>query len=194
MLRRFSTVFLAGSLLAACSSAPPPQAFPDLRYNQSPPIRLNVGAVRIAQAFQPTFAWPQVEQNFPIPPQRAVINWVHDRLQSTDKTSPLTARVTIQDASVREVGTPENPARDDPSVTDHNERYLGSTAVVIEILDAHDQPVRSASAQSYTSRDVPAGTPLNTRDQMWYDMTREMVGNLAHDLEQQIESNFAPYD
>lgn len=194
MLRRLSALLIAGLVLASCgSSPPPPVSFPDLRYNLQPPIRLAVGVIRIASTFEPTLHWPQVEQSFPVPPQRAVLNWAHDRLLATDKESPYIARVTVRDASVREVGPPEDLSRDDKSVTDHQERYEGRVAAKVEIIDYHGTAIRTADAESYASRIVPAGTTLNARDQEWYDMTQEMVGNLTRELERQIDATFAPY-
>jgi hypothetical protein len=192
MIRRLSCLLAVG-LLAACSSAPPPPRFPDIRFTEAPPIRLDVSSIDMSAQFQPTFQLPEVEQNFPVPPQRAIENWVHDQLKASDPGTGAHARVTIMDAKVQQVDLPLTEGIKGAFTKDQSARYDAHVAARVEIVDDHGLAVRSANAESSLSRTVAEGTTLNQRDQIWYDMTREMVGDLVRELERQINGTFYPY-
>jgi len=172
---------MAAFMLASCGSAEPPATFDDIQFKDQRPIRLSVSAVTVEVAFAPTFQPPEVEQNFPVPPQRAIENWVHDRLVMNSPESPYHAKVIIKDASVRE-------DRGNSATT-----YTAHAAVEIEILDVNDAPVRRATADSSLTDTVPRNASLDDQDVVWYNMTKKLVTSLGHDLERQIKNNFFPY-
>ena len=81
MIRPLVCLLAAGLLSACASESPPPSRFPDIRFNETPPIRLDVSSIDVTAQFKPTFQLPEVEQDFPVPPQRAIENWVHDQIK-----------------------------------------------------------------------------------------------------------------
>jgi hypothetical protein len=165
--------------LGACSDAAPPPTFSDIRFVATPQIRLAVSTIDLVAEFVPTFRAPQVEQNFPVPPQRAIENWVHDRLKADRPDSAFRARVTILDASAREA--------------EGGARYDARCAVKIEILDAHGFAVRTARAEATRRKEIDADASADEKDMVWYGMTRDLVGSLGGELERQIRSSFYPY-
>ncbi|HLY58577.1 MAG TPA: hypothetical protein VKS60_23650 [Stellaceae bacterium] len=165
--------------LVACSDESPPAAFSDIHFANGPKIRLDVAAVDIVSEFSPTFQAPQVEQNFPIPPQRAIENWVHDRLQANNPGSPYRVRVTIIDASAREL--------------EGGGRYTARASVKVDVVDAHGFAVRTAHAEAVRSVTVDPDASPDDRDYAWYGMTRDLIGSLAGELDHQIRSTFYPY-
>jgi hypothetical protein len=187
---------IAGLLLVGCADeAPaPPIRFADLHFSAAdPPIRLDVVSIEVVDRFQPSFQPPEVEQDFPVPPQRAIRNWVQDRLQAGDPGSPNRARVIIADAAVRETDLMPGEGLGAAFTDEQSKRYDAHLAVRIEILDARGKVVRTANAETSRSRSVAEDTTLNERDRVWYDMTRDMVQDLGGELQKQVESAFYPY-
>jgi hypothetical protein len=179
LLRRIGSTILLILGLAACSSPEPPPQFPDIRFAQGATIRLDVSDIDIVSTFEPTFQAPQVEQHFPVPPQRAIENWVHDRLHADNPGSPLRARITIIDASAREA--------------EGGARYDARASARVDIIDEHGLALRTAHAEATRTRSIEPDASADERDLLWYAMTRELVGSLTAELEKQIRTNFYPY-
>ena len=187
----FCLVLAAG--LAACSSEPPPPRFPDIRFNRETPIRLDVARIDLVSRFQPSFAAPEVEHEFAVPPQRALENLCKDRFEAISPGSGRVARFTIDDASVDEIDLPLKEGIKGAFTTQQAQRYDGHVAVRIEIVDEQGTPVRTASAQASRSRSVDEDITPNQRDQVWYDMSRDLAQSLDQELERQIDASFYPY-
>jgi hypothetical protein len=176
---RLGLLAVAGLLLASCSSPPPPPTFSDIRFGGAPPIRFDAASIDIRVEFQPTFQPPEIEQNFPIPPQRALENWVHDRMQATNSGSPNRIRVTILDASAREGALGGG--------------YVAHAAAQVDVLDEHGLVVRTAHGEATRTKVVADGLSPDELDLAWYQMTRELISTLGIELERQIRSSFFPY-
>lgn len=177
----------------ACTYEGPPSRFPDIRFDHEPPIRFNVAKIEIVDSFQPTFHAPDVEHEFPVPPERALESLAKDRFQAFAPGSNRVARFIIEDASVREAELPRTPGIAGAFTVDQAQRYDAHVAVRLEIIDETGLTVRTARAQAMRSRSVAEGITSNDRDQTWYDMTRELVEALDQELERQMDGRFAPY-
>jgi hypothetical protein len=196
MNRRFPSRFLAIAavvlgVLAGCASPPPRPSFPDIRFTSEPVLRIDAASIEVIKDFRPSFKSPQVEHLFPIPPELAIENWVHDRLQATGTRRRVI--VHIIDASVREVVLPKTPGLRGTFTTDQAERYDGAVEVRIDLVDERGFPERTVTAKATRSQSVAEGITANQRDQAWYDMTRAMMSSLDHELERQIRANFTFY-
>jgi hypothetical protein len=179
---------------AACSSEPPPPAkFADIHFLALPPFRLDVSEVQIDDQFQPTFKAPNVEHEFPVPPQRALENWAHDRLLAVGPTSGYVARFTVIDASVREANLPKKTGLTAMFTTEQAERYDGHVSVRLQIINPQGVAERTATAEASRTRSVAEGVTLNERDQIWYDMTRDLMADLDRQLQQEIDGSFRPF-
>jgi hypothetical protein len=189
--------FLAAALVlaaAGCSSAPPPPPkFADIHFLALPPFRLNVSQIQVDARFHPTFQEPNVEHEFPVPPQRALENWSHDRLQAVGLTSGYVARFTILDASVRESNLPKKDGLTAVFTTQQAERYDGHVSVQLQIINPQGVAERTASAEAAVSRSVPEGITLNDRDKVWYEMTRDLMADLDRQMQRQIDTSFPPF-
>ena len=191
-LRQLLAVALVAAS-AACSSASPPPKFADIHFLALPPFRLAVSQIQVETQFQPTFQEPDVEHEFPVPPQRALENWAHDRLQAVGPTTGYVARFTIIDASVRESDLKKKEGLKAVFTTQQSERYDGHVAVQLQIINPQGIAERSASAEATVSRSVPEGITLNERDKVWYDMTRDLMADLDRQLQKQVDASFAPF-
>jgi hypothetical protein len=194
MLRRLvapSIVFLA---LAACaSSPPPPPKFGDIRFTGEPPITLDVARIEVVNDFQPSFRAPSVEHEFAIPPQRALENLVRDRFRADGGGSDRQARISIDDASVREVNLPLAGGVEGAFTRQQAQRYDGHVAVRVEIVDMNGFVERTVSAEASVSRSITEGVTLNERDQLWYEISETLAHNIDRELDRQIHAIFPPY-
>ena len=180
--------------IAACADAPaPPPKFADLHFLALPPFRLNVSQIQVETRFQPTFQEPNVEHEFPIPPQRAMENWAHDRLQAVRPATGFVARYTIIDASVRESDLPKQDGLKAMFTTQQSERYDGHVSVMLQIIDPQGIAERTATAEAGATRSVPEGITLNDRDKIWYQMTRDLMADLDRQIQKQVDASFAPF-
>jgi hypothetical protein len=186
LLRRVILLVGLSFGLAGCGSEEePPVAFPDIHFSTDAPLRFDASQIEIVESFQPTFHAPEIEQNFPVPPERAIKNWVHDRLLPANPTSPNRLRVTIIDASAQE--SPSPPQKD------LDTRYDARAEVKVEIVDVGGLTVRSAYGVSSVSRTEPPGDTADILDGVWYNMTKKLTDDLSGELERQINENFGQY-
>jgi hypothetical protein len=185
----FALVLLG--VLAGCATPPPRPSFQDIRFTNERPLRIDAAAIEVIKEFRPSFKPPEVEHLFPIPPELAIENWVHDRLAAAGAGRRVL--VHIIDASVREVVLPKTPGLRGAFTTDQAERYDGTVEVRIDLVDERGFPERIVTAKASRSQSVPEGITSNQRDQAWYDMTRAMMSYLDQELERQIRANFTFY-
>jgi hypothetical protein len=184
------TLVLLG-VVTACATPPPRPSFPDIRFTNEQRMRIDAAAIEVIKDFRPSFKPPEVEHLFPVPPELAIENWVHDRLAAAGTGRRVL--VHILDASVREVVLPKTPGVRGAFTTDQAERYDGAVEVRIDLVNERGFPERIVTAKASRSQSVPEGITANQRDQAWYDMTREMMAFLDQELERQIRANFTFY-
>ncbi len=185
----FALVLLG--ILAGCASPPARPSFPDIRFTNEKRLRIDAGSIEVVKDFRPSFKPPEVEHLFPIPPELAVENWVHDRLEAGGTGRRVV--VHILDASVRETELPKTQGLRGAFTTDQAERYDAAVEVRIDLLNERGFPERTVTAKASRSQSVPEGITPNQRDQAWYDMTRAMMSYLDQELEHQIRDNFTFY-
>ncbi len=186
-------VVIALLSLAGCASPPPPPSFPDIRFTDTPPLQLDVTEIGLYATFQPSGQLPEVDSSFPVPPVTAIQNWVHDRLAADNPTGTAQARVTILDATVRQVALkPTTTGIENVFTKEQAYRYDGHAAARIEIYDKGVN-VRTATVEASLSRSIAEGSTLNDRDQLWYAMSRDLTTSLGKAIETQLRATFPPY-
>jgi hypothetical protein len=184
---------LIAALLGACERDAARPVFPDIRFTDRPPIRLDAASVEVVDQFRPSFKEPNVEHLFPVTPAQAAGNWARDRLQATNPGAPRRVRFTIIDASVRETELPRTQGLRGAFTKDQAERYDASAEVQVDIMGPRGFAERTVSAKASRSQTVPEGITPNQREQAWYDLTRALMADLDRQLEQEIRANFNYY-
>jgi hypothetical protein len=183
--------FLLGTalLLAACETTPPPRpVFPDIRFIQKPPLRIDAAALDIERAFRSTLQTPFVEHLFPVSPERAAENWARDRLQPVGTSRRI--RVRIIDASVKEIELAKTPGVRGAFTTDQAQRYDANAEVTVDLMGERGFAERSVAAKASRSRSVPEDITPNDRERVWYELTHALLTDLDTELERQIRANF----
>jgi hypothetical protein len=193
-LAAFALLAVTGFSVAGCASnSPPAPRFVDIRFTNEPPIPLQAAVVEVKDEYQPPFKPPNIEHTFPIPPARAATNWAQDRLKAADPSSRRRVRVTILDASVKEVDLSRTPGLRGAFTTDQAQRYDAVVALRVDLLNDRGFPERTASGRATRSRSVPENITPNDRDRVFYEMTEQLMQDLDQELERQIKSAFYPF-
>jgi hypothetical protein len=188
-LKLLAIALLAG--LAACDTAPPRPTYPDIHFTNEAPIRLAVSVIDVRNDYKPTFRSPHVEHLFPVPPAQAAENWAHDRLRAGG--GAVSARFTIQDASVIETPLPKKEGISGAFKKEATERYDATLRATLDIVDARGFALRTVSAKVARSQSVLEGITPNERDQTWYDMTKALMADFDQQMSAEISGNLGGY-
>ncbi|WP_428491760.1 hypothetical protein [Rhodopila sp.] len=162
--RRF--VLLLPLALAACGGNDE-VAFDALRYNDLPPIQLNVASIKIEQRFVPSGVPPDVSNQAPSPPVEALKAMASDRLQAFGTANQ--AVFAILDATLTREGNV----------------ILGSMAVSLTILSDSGTQLGFAEAR-VQSRHTGQ---LDHIRRVLYELTKSMMIDMNIEFEYQIRRN-----
>jgi hypothetical protein len=192
MTSRRLVLALAVLALAGCQTPPPRPTFPDLRFNNAPPLLIDVAAIDIRNDDQPTFRPPRVEHLFPVPPARAAENWARDRLKAVGSTGR--ARFTIKKAEVIEVELKKKSEGIRGAFTkEPAQRYDATLGATLDVLDERGLAVRTVTVETSRSVEVLEGATPNEREETWYGMTKALMADFGGRMESEIRNNFGRY-
>lgn len=182
---------LSLGLLASCIEPPAKPVYPDIRFDNEPPLLLDVASIDVRDEYVSPGQPSNVEQRFPVTPLRAAELWAHDRLKANGKTGR--ARFTITDASAIETDLAQEGGIKGAFTDQPAERYDVTLAGRLDILDEHGFALRTATVKAFRSQSVLASITPNDRDKTWYDMTKALVTDFDHQMETEIRNNFGYY-
>ena len=189
--RRAALATMSGLVLAACTSPSPTPKFPEITFTHLPPLRLDAGSLEVVDAFRPSFTGPHVEHLMPLSPAAAVRRWAQDRLLPAGNTGRIV--FTIVDAGVIEMPLELTQGVRGVVTRDRSERYDASLKVRMLIDGGDDRRRGEVSAEAIRSRTVLEGLSLNEREEIWFRMTEELVGDINKELESAIRNFLQPF-
>ena len=182
---------LALVVLAGCETTLPTNEFPDLRYNHLPPIRLDAVRVEVVEQYKSPGARPYVEHEFPHRPAALAARWATDRLKATGTRNLV--RLIVLQGSVVEVPLARTGGVKGVFTIDQSEKYTGTLAVRVEIIDPGGQQLAYVRSQATQARTVPEDITLADREKIWFRMTEAMMNDLNLSLERQIKQHFTSW-
>lgn len=177
--------------VAACETTVPTQKFSDITFTHMQPIRIDVADVEYIQEYVPPQAPPNVEHLFPVQPAATVRQWAADRLLATGVTRRL--RVILVDASVTEAPLDTKGGISGFLTNEQAVRYEATFEVRLELIDDRGMPEGHARAVAQRSRTAPENITLNARDQLWFDLTEDLMKTLDAELESVIRTYLSRY-
>lgn len=179
-----TAVVLLAVWVTACAVPVPPPTFPELTFSHLPPIRLNVAEIEIVENYVPPLRAPHVEHNFPVTPLAAMRRWAVDRIQAGGETRR--GQVIIEDARVVAVPLPVRKGLQGLFYKEQEVRYDATLEARIEVRAERGYRDSYATARILRSRTVPEEMTLIEREQLFFDLTEELMRELNTELEANI--------
>ncbi|MGB0570658.1 MAG: hypothetical protein ACPGQM_01115 [Alphaproteobacteria bacterium] len=189
--RRTALAGLSGLILAGCTTPSPAPRYPELTFNHLPPIRLDAASLEIVDEFKPSFAAPNVEHLMPVSPAAAMRRWALDRLKPVGRGGRIV--FTIADAAVVETALAPTPGVRGVITKDQSERYDAKLLVRISVDGGDNRRRGDVSAEAMRSRTVIEGLSLNEREEIWFQMSENLVMDMNSELETAIRSFLQPF-
>jgi hypothetical protein len=166
-------------ITASCSPTPELNVAPP-DFSDEPVITFDAQEIVVRDRYEPPFGESNVEHLFPTTPAHAVRIWAEDRLQARGRQGLI--EVLITDASVQEF---QKKLYD---------LYKGQLAVEVKMYDGEKRlPVAETQARVRISRTIGEDASLTERENLFAEMTREMIKQLDSSLEQGIRLYFGRY-
>jgi len=189
ILAVFSVLLL--SVLSACASTPDKQVYAEITFSHLPPLRLNVGEIRVVNAYKSPLKPPNVEHELPVKIDQSVRRWVADRLQAVGKSDAF-AVVTILDASVVEKSLKKTTGLSGFFTNDQSEEYVFRVEAELKVETVNGAK-GLATAVAIQRKTVPENMTLNERDQMYFEKTEALMRDFNAEMEKNIRTFLGAY-
>ncbi|MEQ8709173.1 MAG: hypothetical protein RIC36_09295 [Rhodospirillales bacterium] len=188
------TMLLAGvtvAVLAGCTAAPKGPSYPDIRFTQQPQIGLSASALDVSTTYRAPLTDPNVDHRFPVSLTDTARNWAQDRLKMSG--GPNRVVYNIVDASAVEEKLDGTKGIKGAFTTDQSERYTARISVTLQIINDSGNVVGEVEVGVKRSHTVAENYTVNQRNQIWYDMTRDLARDLDERMSAEISKNLGPY-
>lgn len=187
-MRVFAATLFALALASCAKELPPPHS--TLRLDGTL-VRLDVAQVEVITDYTSPLAKPNVEHLMPIPPAMAAKQWGEQRLRPEGQQR--VAKLVILEGSVVEVPLQKSGGIRGAFTTDQEYRFDAKLSVRLDILDDRAFRLGTATAEAVRSRSLPEKATLNQRDQLYYDLTADLVKDIDAVMEKQIAENLGRF-
>jgi len=154
-------------------------------------VQFDVARIEVISEYKAPAISPHIEYDMPVSPEKAVNNWVRDRLKAVGSRGIM--RVVIKNASAT-----ETPLATDQSITGVFKKEQAAQVdlaldVSIQMLDEHQFIAAEVSGKSSRSRTEPEGQKLNERDRLLYDLTYDLVKGWSDEVTPNLSAAFSKW-
>lgn len=188
---RLAVMLVFGLLVAACETPPSQNNFAEITFRHLPEIKLNVSEIVYQSEYQAPKTLPNVDHVFPVPPERAMKNWVDDRLRAVGPANKVV--FILKDASVVEERLETKGGVTGAFTTEQTERYTARMAVEMNIVDNFGNRLSTLNARTERSITTAEDLSLREREKVWFKLTEDVMRDLDQQLESTIRKVFFPY-
>lgn len=188
---RLAVMLLFGLVVAACETPPSQNDFAEITFRHLPEIKLNVSEIVYESDYQAPKAAPNVDHIFPIPPERAMKNWVDDRLRAVGPANK--AVFILKDASVVEEELESKGGVTGAFTTEQSARYTARMVIEMNIVDSFGNTLSTLNARTERSTTTAEDISLREREKIWFKLTEDVMRDLDQQLEPTIRRVFFPY-
>ena len=168
--RRLPPILAATLLLLASCVPPPPPVFEKLAFGYLTKIKLDVGSIETDDSWTPRGSLRQVGFLAPTPPVAALRSMAEDRLIPGGTGGHAVFVI------------------DDASVVLFRSRFEGSFAVHLDLFDAEDKPVGTATATVRGARMATDDTDADAVRRDLDALVRKMMADMNIEFEFQVRS------
>ncbi len=178
-------------VLAACETPDPTPRYPDITFTHQAPIQFDVHDVDYVQAYVPPATMPNVEHLFPVRPTVVARRWAADRIAAVGLQGIV--RVTLLEAPVIETALDTTSGIKGAFIDDQAARYDARVIIRIEIINSLGETEGRVEAVAHRTRSVPEGITLVEREQIWFELTEQVMRELDVELESTIRRYLGDY-
>lgn len=179
---------LTTALVAACDTTAPPGRPGPLTFDTMTPIALDVARLEVVDVYQAPMQDPNIDHTFPQTPTDAMRAWAQNRFRPEGSSG--TARLIIQDASVRKEELPRTGGIAGIFTRDQSERLTAAMRVRLEIEGA----ARGGYAEARARRSVTLAEDISVaeREAAWASLTRDTLQALDEQFVETVNRELAP--
>ncbi len=192
MIRRQALAWIAAAPwgflpLAACSTPPKRQQFPNITYEHLPPFRLDVATIGIIAADSD----PNIEDvggEFPQAPRAALETWAQDRFQAVGNAGQGT--ITLLEAKAVNTPLPRSPAL---SAVDLSDQYELTFAVKIAVENPQLGRSAEANAKARRTQTIREDMTINQREGVLFSLLDQCLKDLNAEIEKLMPRYFSAF-
>jgi len=156
-------------------------------------IRLNVAKINVKSNYKGPMLAPNVEQQFPTSPERAMFDWALTRLVSVGGAPdyPAIALFEIQDASVIETNIAKTEGLKGMFTYEPTTRYDANAVATLSIKNHETGASGTVKVTAARSAEVSENATLAQREEVWMELVEKMMADFNAQMELQIQGYLA---
>lgn len=174
--------FVCLGLLTACMTLPSPKMFvQDGRETDA--VQLRANSLRVVSNVHYSDAYPNVEYKMPINPEQALITWAYNHFRANDMNTPVTATLTINQASMTGTNVPT------PSIFTYDNIEYRLDYNVTLTFENRGEVINEYTAVGYEMETMPARKAIDFAPKTWEKMLNRMIDKLSVKLNEGVPAN-----
>lgn len=194
MLRRLPVLMLTALtalLLVGCATKLPEDRYPPMRFQDLPPIAVNIAKIEVEEQYRPPLKAPNIEHEIPLSPMSVMRNWAQDRLKAVGTAG--TGRFIITEASVVREALKKTSGIKGALTRDQDERFTARFKARLVVNTAGGLGSGFAEAFVERSQTVPENMTLKQRDDKLYAFIRAAGKEFNDEMELNIRRHLGPF-
>lgn len=179
------------SALAGCANTPDKPTYAEITFRHLEPILLDVGEIRVENAYKPPLTAPNVEHELPVKIDATIRRWASDRLRAVGKADAY-AVLTIKEASVIEKPLKTVKGLSGFFTNDQSERYDFKISAELKIVTINGAK-GLVTVEANRTKTVPENITLNAREMMYFERTEVLLSDFNTQMEKNIQTYLSKF-
>jgi hypothetical protein len=177
--------------LTACQTTLSNQNFPTMTFKYLPPIKLVVSKIELVSNAKPSLDAPHVGHKLPVSPEKAMLQWMNDRLLVAGNKN--VARLIIMRADAHEINLKLDKSITGIFKNQQSHRFEAFVEARLEILDKNNVQRAFAIGKAQQSITVSEATSLSDREKIWYNLVEKVMNNFNSIIQKNIQQKLPEY-
>ena len=177
--------------LTACQTTLSNQNFPTMTFKYLPPIKLVVSKIELVSNAKPSLDAPHVGHKLPVSPEKAMLQWMNDRLLVAGNKN--VARLIIMRADAHEINLKLDKSITGIFKNQQSHRFEAFVEARLEILDTNNIQRAFAIGKAQQSITVSEATSLSDRKKIWYNLVEKVMNNFNSIIQKNIQQKLPEY-
>ena len=186
VMKTVFAVVTVGVMAGACETPAPVQTFAEITFAHLEPLNINVEKVEVENAYKAGNEAGHVENRLPVPPVKAMEQWVIDRLKPVGGPASGKLRLVITEAGVLETVLKKDKSAKGVFTKQQSHRYDFEAGGRLEIYDAAGTRSGYSSAKATRTVTTREDINLNEREKIWFGATEKLMADFNREMENNI--------